>query len=228
MLPGTSRTLRRGGGEEKSFRTTLLASPALPCTNQISFAIRSLGLVLEEDAMTSEVKVIEVAEGGQAERLAQVKVGDVLRKVGGMQVVGGYDEAVNLIATQPSSIVSLTFVRKREGGVVGSAAAAAAAGGRGSSGGSGMFDIGGLGRFRSKNLLIGSTTSKGRRKHNEDRIIRKMFKAGKLSENKVLVGGVFDGHGGTAASEYCEESFVKNFIEAREEPGGFDANVGGR
>jgi len=188
---------------------------------------RSLGLVLEEDAMTSEVKVIEVAEGGQAERLAQVKVGDVLREVGGMQVVGGYDEAVNLIATQPSSIISLTFVRTREGGVVGSAAAAAAAGGRGSSGGSGMSDIGGLGRFRSKNLLIGSTTSKGRRKHNEDRIIRKMFKAGKLSENKVLVGGVFDGHGGTAASEYCEEAFVKKFIEAREEPGGFDANVGG-
>ena len=175
--------------------------------------------------MTSEVKVVEVAEGGQAERLTQVKVGDVLTSVGGMQVVGGYDEAVNLIATQPSRIVSLAFRRRKE--ELGVKAAAAEVGGRGRDD-AGIFNVGGLGRFRSKNLLMGSNTNRGRRKHNEDTMVRKAFKAGELSNNKLLVGGVFDGHGGTAASQYCEEDFLKKFVETREELGVADADIGGR
>ena len=55
----------------------------------------------------------------------------------------------------------------------------------------------GLGKFRSSNLLMGSHSSRGRRQYNEDTVIQR-------KRGDFVLGGVFDGHGGSTASAFCE------------------------
>ncbi|GMH89399.1 hypothetical protein TrVE_jg8073 [Triparma verrucosa] len=159
---------------------------------------KPLGLVLEEDENGS-VMVTKITSKSQADKTGRVKVGDELTRVGG-RGIEGYDTAVEFIRECPSRILSLEFVR--EGGEGGGTTKEEEGGG-----GGGL----GTGKFRSSNQLIGSHSTRGRRQYNEDTVVRKKVRT---PSSDFVVGGVFDGHGGSAASQFCEAEFIKRLEEA--------------
>ncbi|GMH87485.1 hypothetical protein TL16_g10872 [Triparma laevis f. inornata] len=162
---------------------------------------RPLGLVLEEE-MGGVVRVTEIEERSQAGRMGRIKIGDELVRVGG-QLIEGYDSAVEMIANSPSKIVSLEFLRDE-------AKTTAEVMEEIEQSESPVGGTLGLGKFRSSNILMGSHSSRGRRQYNEDTVIQR-------KRGDFVLGGVFDGHGGSTASAFCEAEFVKRYEETLEQ-----------
>ena len=160
-----------------------------------------LGLILEEDTLSySGVFVKSVVPRGQADRMKRIRPGDTLVRVGA-QRVATYEKAVKLIENQPGNIISLSFERMP-----------------GSDPDVGVLDIvGGYGetKYRSTNQRIGSYTDKGRRQHNEDRVIRRAYGG---TSSTVCLAGVFDGHGGDSASEFASSSFLQQLEAVYKNP----------
>lgn len=176
----------------------------------------SLGLILSEhdadadaeatieraraNAKPGEVFVSEIVEGGRAEEMGIFEVGDRLSGVGDLPFVDfGFEKAVDMLTSQPKSAgtIKVHFDRRSAAltgeysDVLTSAqeidrddAAAAAS--------------------RPKVVGHGAWSETGRRKAQEDTFV--LHEVPDSEGNTVLLAGVFDGHGGTAASNAVSRS----------------------
>ena len=171
---------------------------------------RPLGLVLADDAMRSGVYVMEVSPRTQAERNGRALVGDRLVSVNGVRI-RNFEQARNAIVEAPTTILSLKF--ERQGVAAGAVTEAVTAGSESGVEGE-QAQPATPNRYRSRLQRVGASSKAGRRKYNEDAVVAKSYDSGSF-----VVGGVFDGHGGGAASGFCEQNFLKELEKAREGEG---------
>ena len=131
------------------------------------------------DAQPGEVFIRGVAEGGQAEAIGVFEVGDRVMGVGEFHFNNeGFDTVVEMLQRQPvlAKTVTLHFDRKSRGRSHAYERAAPHLG---------------------KVVGQGAWSACGRRKTQEDRFVLEEIADG---NNAALLAGVFDGHGGNAAS----------------------------
>jgi len=148
---------------------------------------RQKWLEVTKDALPGQVFVKGIVEGGQAEGFGMFEIGDQLQGVGELPVAGrGFEKVVELLGNQPpsSKYVTLHFDRKKSDSA-------------GTSPNSPASDS------PIYPMDSGAWSSKGRRKSQEDRFV--LHEILDTTGRSVLVGGVFDGHGGTAASELAAD-----------------------
>ncbi|KAL7550868.1 hypothetical protein ACHAWF_014070 [Thalassiosira exigua] len=132
------------------------------------------------DARPGEVYIRGIVEGGQAESIGVFDVGDRVMGVGEFPFIAeGFDAVVEMLGRQPTSAKSVTL----------------------------HFDRKSIARSRldektprhpTKVIDQGAWSACGKRKAQEDRLILEEIHGG---NNAALLAGVFDGHGGNAASK---------------------------
>lgn len=144
-----------------------------------------------KDAMAGEVFVKEIVPGSQADQLRIIEVGDRLAGIGELPFIdGGFERAVEMLQDQPRAAryVRLHFDRLS------------------------VRDNMAISLVPTRDVEIsiadyGAWSSRGRRKAQEDAFV--LHEIHDARDRSVLVAGVMDGHGGTAASS----------LVARELPG---------
>ena len=162
---------------------------------------KPLGFILCDDAMRSGVFVSEILPRTQASRNGRVKVGDRLVKVGDVKVKT-FAQSCDVINSVPSAILSMTFERVEDANpIVKSRVVNWDAVDEDPYVAHNLQSV----KFRAKWQRVGSFTNPGRRKFNEDKIMSNVGR----TNNVMVVGGVFDGHGGDAASEFCKKNFLR-------------------
>ncbi|CAB9503498.1 linked kinase-associated serine/threonine phosphatase 2C [Seminavis robusta] len=145
-----------------------------------------------QNAPPGQVFVKGMVSEGQAADLGIFEIGDQLQGVGELPVGGrGFEKVLELLGTQPpsSKYVTLHFDRKKtslRSDNDGDTSTLA------SSFESPIFP-----------LDSGAWSAKGRRQSQEDRFV--LHEIQDTTRRSVLVAGVFDGHGGTAASKLAAE-----------------------
>jgi serine/threonine protein phosphatase PrpC len=153
----------------------------------------SLRDIDDEGGGLGGVSVSEVALRSQAARNGRILAGDKLLAVGSVPIQNAA-QGIDLINSTPSPIVSLTFEKAHP-----------------SSGGSSTVPLRQLPppsqKYRSRIQHLGSCSESGQRKFNEDGVVTRTL--GCSGEKTLLCGAVFDGHGGGAASIFCQQEFPR-------------------
>lgn len=134
------------------------------------------------DAIPGEVFVKEILPHSQADELGILEVGDRLSGIGELPFIsGGFEKALSMIQDQPKHAQNIRLhfdrksVRKNE-----------------------AIDINPTKQVAIEIVDVGAWSSKGRRKTQEDAFV--LHEIHDAKDRSVLVAGVMDGHGGTAAS----------------------------
>jgi serine/threonine protein phosphatase PrpC/serine/threonine protein kinase len=152
------------------------------------------------NAQPGDVFIQDILRGGRAEALGALEIGDQLHMVGDIPVAqGGFEKVAGLLKKQPSSnrYVKLQFDRRsaRQQWPLSPTIH------RDSSAYSGAVHI----------VDEGAWSSLGRRKANEDTFV--LHDIHLPDGTDVLLAGVFDGHGGTAASKMASELLPSLFSQ---------------
>ncbi|KAL9187585.1 hypothetical protein ACHAXT_001688 [Thalassiosira profunda] len=137
------------------------------------------------NAKPGEVYVRGIVDGGQAEDIGIFSVGDRVMGVGEFPFVSeGFDAVVEMLGRQPPSAKSVTlhFDRKPMTSISHAYAKTAP--------------------HHARVIDQGAWSACGRRKTQEDRFVLQEIRDG---NNAALLAGVFDGHGGNAASRSLEQ-----------------------
>jgi serine/threonine protein phosphatase PrpC/serine/threonine protein kinase len=142
-----------------------------------------------KDTVAGEVFVKDVVPGSQAEQLGVIEVGDRLSGIGELPFIdGGFERAVEMLQDQPraAKFVRLHFDRMS------------------------VRANDAISIVPTQNVAIaiadyGAWSSKGRRKAQEDAFV--LHEIHDAKDRSVLVAGVMDGHGGTAASTMVAQEF---------------------
>mmetsp|Transcript_18331 Transcript_18331/g.27228 ORF Transcript_18331/g.27228 Transcript_18331/m.27228 type:complete len:998 (-) Transcript_18331:677-3670(-) len=152
-------------------------------------------------AVLGEVFVKDVVEGGQADEMGIFEVGDRLTGVGDLAIgTEGFGHVVDMLGKQPerSKTVSLHFMRKSVATTITPTAATSATS---SSRTSSVIDQ-------------GAWSISGRRKTQEDAFVLHEFRPPQNDAYHLLLAGVFDGHGGDAASATLSKFLPDRFANS--------------
>ena len=152
---------------------------------------------IQASALPGQVFVQGVVPGSQADQMAILQVGDRLQGVGELPLAeGGFEKALKLIQDQPrrSKFITLHLDRQRSGRPSRPSDSAAS-------------DASGVSTIRDQ----GAWSTRGRRSSQEDRFL--LNEVHDTKERSLLLAGVFDGHLGTAASDFVYERFPKRVTE---------------
>eukprot|EP00978_Attheya_sp_CCMP212_P025740 scaffold83347_cov42-Attheya_sp.AAC.1 len=150
-----------------------------------------------QNAKPGEVFIKEIVPGGQAEAMGIFDVGDRLRSVGELPVgEGGFERAVELLGGQPQSAktVVLHFDRKSRSATKEDSDASMCP------------------PHLAKLVDQGAWSSKGRRKAQEDAFVLHELHSKQNADYACLIAGVFDGHGGMAASKTASQLLPSLYV----------------
>jgi len=160
-------------------------------TNETS----SLWKEATKDAFPGEVFVKDIVPNGQADELGILEIGDRLSGIGELPFIGGgFERAVEMLQDQPSGTknVRLHFdrmsVRSNE-----------------------AISMKPTDQVEIQIVDRGAWSSKGRRKAQEDSFV--LHEIHDAKDRSILMMGVMDGHGGTAASQMVSEDLPGLFSE---------------
>ena len=135
------------------------------------------------DASPGEVFVRDILPGSQADGLGTIQIGDRLSGIGELPFIdGGFEKALAMLQDQPKAVknIRLHFDRKSVRSLNDS------------------IDIVPTEEVSIGIVDVGAWSSKGRRSTQEDAFV--VHEIHDVKDRAVLIAGVMDGHGGTAAS----------------------------
>uniref|UniRef100_A0A6S8INT1 cGMP-dependent protein kinase n=1 Tax=Amphora coffeiformis TaxID=265554 RepID=A0A6S8INT1_9STRA len=176
----------------------MLAESDAELLEGMSEADRLQWQAIQISALPGQVFVQGVVPGSQADQMSVFQVGDRLQGVGELPLNdGGFEKALKLIQDQPrrSKIITLHLDRQRSGRSDTSSDNASS------------DATSGVSKIRDQ----GAWSTRGRRSSQEDRFL--LNEIHDTKQRSLLLAGVFDGHLGTAASDFVYERLPHRFTE---------------
>ena len=144
---------------------------------------------IQKEGAPGQVFVQGVVPGSQADEIGIFQVGDQLQGVGELPLgEGGFEKALELIQDQPRGSKFITLHLDRRPSALSQALGDLA-----------PLNVDGLSIIRDQ----GAWSSRGRRGSQEDRFV--LHELHDTKDRSFLLAGVFDGHLGSAASEFMSE-----------------------